>query len=847
MLRAAFKSVLGRKLRLLLTTISVALGVAFVAGSMILTDTLDSTFTRLFAEVDANTDVAVRGVRTVDGSFGGPADRPRVSNEVVEKVRAVPGVADVLASQEGYAQPIDPKTGKAIANGGAPTIGFNWVESPLATVQIAQGRAPQADDEVAIDTVTARKYGFTPGQSVDVLVESGRRTTTMVGTIAFGTTGNTGGAVLLAFPDAQATELLGRPGSVSNIKIAGADGVSETELRDAVAAVLPEDAEAVTGTQLREDNANEITQALGFLGTVLLVFAGVSLFVGSFIIVNTFTMLVAQRTKELALLRAIGASRRQVKQLVLVEAAAVGLAAATLGLALGAGVAAGLQVLFNKGFGLPKGSLAFEPRTFIASYAVGIFVTLFAAYGPARRAGRVPPVAAMRDDVALPTGTLRRRLISGAILVALGTAALVVGLIGAGDSTAMLVGGGAAFIFIGVALLAPVLSGPVIRLLSAPLGNKRVVTSLARRNATRNPRRTAATASALMVGLALVSAVGVLASSIVTSATELVDDSIGADYVISGPQGMPTIPPALADKVRTLDGVESVTQFRFGIGKLGDLPGEPVQGANPEGLERSIVLKMSEGSVDALSQGRLLVERGVAAENGWSVGTQLPLSLQGAPGSQTIAVGGLYEDNEFAGRFILPIDVVAAGVSRNLDGVVTVVLEPDADTAAVRTALEAATLELAPAATARDQSEYKAELRTQIEQLLAIIYGLLALAIIIAMLGIVNTLALSVIERTREIGLLRAVGTSRKQLRSTIRWEAVLVALFGATLGVALGTLFGVALVQALKDEGIGTLSMPWGTLIGCFAMAGIIGVLASVAPARRAAKMDVLRAISST
>ena len=509
-------------------------------------------------------------------------------------------------------------------------------------------------------------------------------------------------------------------------------------------------------------------------------FAVISVFVGSFIIFNTFSMLVAQRSRELALLRALGASRRQVNRAVIAEAFVVGVIGSTLGLGLGVLLSMLLKWVVGLFLGdLPAGGLVFQPSTALWAYVVGIVVTMVAAVGPARRATKIPPVAAMRDDIALPVASLHRRAIAGVVVLALGIASMAAGLVG--GAGILWVGIGALAIFLGVAMLSPFVGRPAVAAIGVLLPRLYGSTGvLARENARRNPRRTAATASALMIGLALVSAGGVLAASIVKSANDIIDRSVGADFIVSTKNFLP-IPGNIADEIRKVDGVAAVTSFRNGQALVdGDV--SVVQGVTADTVDKTLQLKIEKGDLASLGKGDLLVSQKVADDKGWKVGQSLPVTF-GKTGESKLTIGGIYAENQIAGDYLIGLDTYDANYSQRLDQVVAMTTAPDADLSQVRKDIEdvtgASNLEI------RDQSEFKAEQRKQINQLLGFIFVLLALAVLIAALGIVNTLALSVIERTREIGLLRAVGMGRRQVRRMIRLESVVIAIFGTLLGLA--------------------------------------------------------------
>jgi putative ABC transport system permease protein len=846
MFRVTFKSLLARKLRLVLTALAVVLGVAFVSGTLILGDTLNSTFDKLFATAYSGTDVGVRGKSAFDVNVtegGDPAQsRPPVPVSVLDDVRAVEGVGTAEGDSAGFAQIVAPD-GEVVETSGAPTIGGSWLgDSPVNPYQLQSGEPPSAAGEVAIDESTAGDNDIAIGDQIQVLTQSGSLDATVTGIVSFGESGSLAGATVTLFDSATAAETMGTPGTFYEILAVGDGSVSDEELRDRVAEVLPPRYQALTGEQLAASDSGDIKDALGFFSTFLLVFAVISIFVGSFIIFNTFSMLVAQRSRELALLRALGASRRQVNVAVLLEAAVVGVLGSTIGLGLGVLLSMGLRGLVSLFIGdLPAEGLVFQPSTVVWAYLTGTIVTVVAAITPARHATLIPPVAALRDDVALPAASLHRRAILGTTVLAAGVVSMVAGLVA--EAGILWVGLGALGIFLGAAMLSPFLSRPVIGGIGGVLprfwGS---IGRLAKENARRNPRRTASTASALMIGLALVSAGGVLAASIVKSANDIIDRSVGADFIVTAGNFMP-IPGNVADDIRSVDGVDAVTSFRFGQAELGkDVIS--LQGVTADTVDRTLQMEIVDGDLEALQeQGQLLVDTNVAEDRGWQVGDTVP-AVFGKTGDQELTLGGTYAENQIAGPYLIGMETFEANFDQRLDSVVALTVSPDADVDAVRGDITAAAdesnLEI------RDQSEFKEEQRQQINQLLGFIFVLLALAVLIAALGIVNTLALSVIERTHEIGLLRAVGMGRRQVRRMVRLESVVIAVFGTLLGLVLGVALGSALVTALNDEGIDQLVIPYGQLVFYLLAGALIGVVAAVWPARRAARLDVLRAITT-
>ncbi|MGQ0669366.1 MAG: ABC transporter permease, partial [Actinomycetota bacterium] len=585
------------------------------------------------------------------------------------------------------------------------------------------------------------------------------------------------------------------------------------------------------------------SEGLGFFKIALLVFAGISLFVGAFIIFNTFSIITAQRTRELALLRALGASKRQVMTSVLVEAAATGLFASLVGVGAGLLIALGLQGLLSAfGIDLPSTATQLLPRTVIVSILVGTTVTLVSSILPARRAAAVAPIEAMRDAQRAPAGaSLRRGLISGIVVTGIGSAALVYGLFRATSNAAQLIGLGAAGTFVGVAMLSPLAARPLAAAIGSPLPRLGMAGKLGRENAMRNPRRTASTAAALMIGLGLVSMVTILAASLKASFDAALTETLKADFTITTTSFTP-FSPEVANLVRARPELAAVAEFRQN--------GFRVEGAtsfvtavDPATIEQAATLDLVEGSVASLSEGSILVHRDVAADHGWSLGDVVQAEFP-STGKQGLAVGGIYAENRLVGDYVISIETYERNYTEQLDTFVLVKGAPGVPIGDVRDALDQAVGEF-PNIEVQDQAAFREQQAGFINQLLGLVTALLALAVLIALFGIVNTLGLSIFERTRELGLLRAVGMTRGQVRSMIRWESVIIAVLGAVLGIAIGVLYGWAMQQALAGEGVTELSVPGVQLLLYLVLAGLAGVLAAVLPARRAAKLNVLEAIS--
>lgn len=839
MLRATLKSLLARKIRLVLSMLAVVVGVSFVTGTLILADTLNRTFDSLFADINKNVSVAVRVVNQIDPTSD--SGRPPLPASVLDTVAKVDGVRAAVGSVDGQAMLVNPRTGKPAKEGGAPGLGTNWTGGqPTASEQLAEGRAP-GPGEIVVDRATARDLHLALGTRISVQTKGVPAAYTLVGTFRVAGQDSLGGAALTVFDTATAQRVLLAPGQFSSVHLAAVPGLGQQELRARVAAVLPAGDEAITGTQLAKENASAVQQAIGGFSTFLLIFAAISVFVGAFIIFNTFTMLVAQRVRELALLRAIGASRRQVQVSLQVEAALVGFAGASVGLLFGAGLAVLLRAAVGAfGVDLPSGPLVFDARTIIAAYAVGVLITSAAAFVPARKAASVPPIAAMRETYVLPTRSLRTRAVAGIALTALGVLLLVLGTASAGKSGATSVGVGAAGIFLGIATLSPLLSGPIIRVLGAPFVSLFGTTGrLGRENAMRNPRRTASTASALMIGLALVGAFSILGQSIKESVRTTVQNSLGADFFLTGQGFSGQMARDLAGK----PGIEVATGLRGGLVKIGGHDAQVLAG-DPAGLPRVLALKKVAGDLHALGDRTILVDDTTAADRHLTVGQKVPVAFP--DGAQDLTLAGTYKKSQVAGSWIISTGQLARHSTDDLDLFVLIKRADGADPAAVRAEIDKV---VKPYATVevRDQSEFVAQQEKQIDQLLGFIYVLLALAVIIALFGIVNTLTLSVIERTREIGLLRAVGMSRGQMRAMVVMESTIISVFGAVLGVAVGSIFGWALTKALASQGINTFAYPVPTIVLVIIVGIVLGILAAVFPARRAARMDVLRAISAS
>jgi putative ABC transport system permease protein len=624
--------------------------------------------------------------------------------------------------------------------------------------------------------------------------------------------------------------------------VAAEDGVSQATLAERVAQIVPGGIDVVTGAELiREDQAN-LADDMAFFNTFLRVFAVIALFVGSFIIYNSFSILVTQRTRETALLRAIGSSRRQVTVSVLVEAVVVGLIASAAGLVLGIGVAFVLQKMLNgMGLDLPNGGIVLTSTAVVASLVAGLGVSVASAVLPARKAAKVPPIAALRDVAFEQPGCSRRRAMVGLGVTGLGAAVMSAGLFG-GAGVAM-VGLGAPVVFVGVAVLGPVLARPASRVIGAPLRLLGMPGVLARENALRNPKRTSATAAALMIGVALVGLVTILAASTKASVNRAIEDDFKGDLVVAaqGSRGTGGLSTDLAAQLSELPEVDAVTGYRVAAAEV-DGHGTTLVSADPRAAEAIGDLRVVAGSADAVGAGTIAVSDEVAADRGWSVGDTVPVRFA-ETGVQPLTVAALFDESQALGDHLIGLDTYDANVADRFDYQVAVRAAPGVGLDEVRAAVTSVA-DAYPLAEVQDRDEYAAAMGSRVDMLLNLMYALLALAVVIALLGIANTLALSLFERTRELGLLRAVGMTRRQLRATIRWESVIIALFGAALGLLLGVLGAWGMIEALRDEGFEVFRLPGPSLVLVAVVAGVLGMVAALVPARRAGRLKVLDAI---
>ena len=736
----------------------------------------------------------------------------------------------------GYAQFVAPD-GKAVGNSAA-ALGFSFDPNrQLSSLRLTEGKAPITAHQVVIDKATATKYGFKVGDRVRVLLSGPPQTFTISGIVTFGSDDNLAGSTLAAFylPTAQA--LFQSRGYYDTIDVLAKPGADNVQLQRAIARVLPPGVQVVSGQTVANDLSSAVKDELSSFRTALLVFALISLFVGAFTIFNTFSITVGQRTRELALLRVVGASRRQLFRSVLSEAALVGVSASVIGLGVGVLAALGLKALLGAfGFTLPSAPLVFEPRTAVIGIAVGVGVTVASAIGPARRAVRIPPVAALVESREDEGESLRRRVSLGGAVASGGIAALVAGL--AAPAIA-LVGLGAVAMFIGAGMLAPIVARPIAGTLGRPLAALLGTPGrLGRENSMRSPRRTAQTAAALMVGLALVSTIAVIGASLSKSGATSVDNALTADYIITS-GSVSSSAPAVVSRIPSVATVSTVYQGQFEL--RGSL--QSLTAVTPADLPRTVHLALTAGSgAPALNAGELLVDTTTASAKHLSVGSVVPVKFA-QTGVSTMRIGGIFKANPLIGSYLTGAGFFLSHFNNPLPTAILVRAGPGASDVG-----KGLTDQLAayPNLKIQTRAQFQQSQQAQVNELLGLVYVLMALAVVIALIGIVNTLMLSVFERTHELGLLRAVGMKRRQVREMIRSEAVIIALFGAVTGIIIGTALGVAFAVSLKQQGVTEVAIPFARLIGFLVLAALLGLGAASWPARRAAKLDVLAAIAT-
>lgn len=842
MFRTALRNVLTHKARLLMTVLAVMLGVAFVSGTLVFTDTISQAYQKSSAKGFDQVDVAVQPEGAAD-TGDKVAEQPRLTQALLDKAAKAQGADSAVGVVYGFTAIAD-KDGKLIG-GGFRSQGGNYWGAKDPRYPLVQGHAPKGEGEVLIDSETARRAGYKVGDTVRISVDGPVLTPRIAGVFTTDDGNVAAGGSLALFDTATAQRLFHKPGAYDEIDVKAASGTSQIALRNALDGIIPKDtAYTTTGRQLADDQAKQIADATSGMRTALLAFAGISLFVGTFIIANTFTMLVAQRTKELALLRAVGASRRQVTRSVLIEAFVVGAVAAVTGLVAGIGIGIGLRALVGQfGGTVPDGPLVIAPGTVVAALAVGVLITMLAAWLPGRRAAKIPPVAAMSSVHAkATTKSLVLRNTIGALLASAGVAAVLYGTtLSASDAKAPM-GLGAALLVIGVFVLTPLLSRPLIAAAAPLMRVFGISGKLARQNSVRNPRRTAATASALMIGLTLITGLTVIAGSLQQAIDKKASSAIKADYVVSMASDN-NLAPGVEKALASAEGVTATSPLRNAPSRVDGRSSEYLTGVNGATIAKLTNLTLDSGTFE-VGGSRVVVDEETAKEHHWTAGSGFTLAFEDGAKRQ-MTVSGVYQSTEMMRGIMLDNATLSPHQSDPSDRQIMVKTSSGA-TASAKDALVKA-LGDNPAIKIQDKKDISNAIGQVFTLMLNMLYGLLAMAVIVAVLGVINTLAMSVFERSQEIGMLRAIGLDRKGIKRMVRLESLVISLFGGVLGIGLGVFFGWA-AGKLLGTALPTyeLVLPWGRMALFLLLAGLVGVLAALWPARRAARLNMLTAIKA-
>ncbi|RFU85072.1 ABC transporter substrate-binding protein [Streptomyces triticagri] len=847
--RISLSSLRAHKRRFAGTFTAVFLGVAFLAGTLVMGDTLRASFDSMFGNASSGTDSVVRSADTITTPGDSQGVRQPVATDLAERISRVPGVAAAEPDIQGSGQLIG-SDGKPVGGQGPPTLAGNWIDDPeLNPYRLSDGRLPAKSGEVVVNRGAAKAAGLGIGDSTVLRTPEPVRIT-VVGLATFGGEDGMAQVTFTGMTRADAEKYLTpEPGQAASIQVRAESGTSQRELVDALGPVLPKGTEAITGQESAEENTEMISgQFLGIFTTFLLVFSGIALLVATFSIHNTFAIVVAQRTRENALLRALGAARGQVVAATLAEATVVAVAASAAGLAGGIGIAAGLQALFPAiGFPFPEGDLVISGLSMALPLVVGILVCLGSALLPALRAGRTAPLAALRESAVDQSGASRGRAVAGAVLAAVALGVTLTGVVAV--PSVWLAGAGAVLALIAFVILGPVASSRAVRVLGAPLARLRGTTGrLAGRNALRSPKRTAATAGALMIGVAVVSLFTVFGASLKATMDQTVARSFAGDVAVSVPAfgaGGSGLSPELAGVITERPEVAGAVGLGRGVAEV-DGAGRELTVTDPQALAEGLDLGAVDGSLGGLGTDGIAVSSAEADKRGLEPGSRTRLAFTDGE-RESFTVRAVYEQSELAGDYLVTREAWAPHRAQDADNLIAVTFADGVDPADGKAAVEKAAAPYGnPDVQTRD--EYAQSSAGGIDMMLTLVYALLALAVLIALLGIANTLTLAVHERTRELGLLRAVGQTRGQLRGMVRWESVLVAAFGTVGGLALGAFLGWVLVAAADGAGDSAFAfaLPPARL-AIVALVGLAaGALAGWRPARRAGRLDVLRAIAT-
>ena len=849
----AFRGLFSRKLRTVLTMIAIVLGVSMISGTYVLTDTIDNTFSSIFHQANSTTDAVLSGNKPFSTGFRNTLP-PTLPASLLGIVRHTPGVAVAEGVIGDQAELVD-RNGKTLGSvGGAPSLLFSRSIPRFSQLKLIQGHEPSGD-QIVVDKDTASRHHLHLGQKIGVVGTGAVRQFTIVGIVKFGTVGSIGGATLIGMDLAHAQQITSKVGRFDQIRVAASPGVTPADLAGRLRASIPTKLRSLvkvqTGTQNADQASSDIASNLSSLTTILLAFGGIAVFVGAFVIFNTFSITVAQRAREFALLRTIGATRAQVLRSVILEALVVGIAASLVGLLAGIGIAKGLNAVFVAfGIDLPNAGTVIATRTVVVALVVGTLVTLLASLMPAIRATRVPPIAALREGVQLPRGRLSRFTpLIAAVLTLGGLALLAIGIfasISSPNRRLSLIGFGAVVLFLGAAMLTPQVVRPLASVIGWPMQRFTAITGrLARENAVRNPSRTAVTAAALMVGLAVVGFVTIFAAELKKTGDDAINREFAGTYAIYN-DNQNNIPGGVANVVAPVPGVAAVSSVKIDAGNIAGIGTVQTNGIQPTTFTKVYHFGWKQGSdatVANLGPHDAIVDDNLAKNNNLKVGSLLHVTTP-ATTHDTFRVAGIYKNTQFLVNWCIPYNTMRSDWRQPKDFAVFVNAAPGQSLTALKQRISRVLVAKFPTATVHSQQDLKDQNSKQINQLLALIYVLLAMSVLVSLFGIINTLVLSVYERTREIGLLRAIGTTRTQVRWMIRWESVITAVIGAITGLLLGIVLAVMVTAGLQSQGI-EYTLPVGQLLIWVVFAMLFGIVAAAFPARRAARLDVLQAVA--